>query len=144
MTLYVRIVILDLVFTVFAVGSNYFLWQNKFNPPVYIDWQWLWESILWVNHWDSETKLESMQWVHKGSPFSKRRIHNILSENQWRVFFGTWRIEYMPQTTITNAEAYGNTPLKLRDVIVEKQWLLSMKILKNLRGWRISSEECLS
>lgn len=79
----------------------------------------------WVHHWDPETKLESMQWIHKGSPPPKKaRTQPSAGKLMATIFWdlhGVLLIEYMPKGTTINAEVYGNTLKKLHSEITKKR-----------------------
>jgi hypothetical protein len=62
----------------------------------------------WVHHYDPETKQESMQWTHQGSPPPKKfKVQKSAGKIMATVFWdieGILLIEYMPhKTTITGA-----------------------------------------
>lgn len=79
----------------------------------------------WVHHWDPETKLESMQWVHKGSPPPKKaRTQSSAGKLMATVFWdqaGIILIEYMPKGTTITAATYCNTLKSLRKAIDQKR-----------------------
>lgn len=79
----------------------------------------------WVHHWDPETKTESMQWVHKGSPPPKKaRTQPSAGKLMATIFWdirGILLIEYMPKGSTINADRYGNTLKNLRKAIDQKR-----------------------
>jgi hypothetical protein len=55
-------------------------------------WKIITGDETWVYHWDSPTKQESMQWVHKGSPPPKKTrrqnssgIHQLMATVFWNM-----------------------------------------------------------
>lgn len=79
----------------------------------------------WVHHWDPETKSESKQWVHKGSPPPKKaRTQPSAGKLMATIFWdmnGILLIEYMPKGTTINADTYANTLKNLRKAIDQKR-----------------------
>ena len=67
----------------------------------------------WVHHWDPETKQESMQWKHKGSPPPKKfRTQSSAGKAMATIFWdceGILLTEYMAKHTTINAQSYANT-----------------------------------
>lgn len=79
----------------------------------------------WVHCYDSETKQQSMQWKHKGSPPPKKfKVKPSAGKVMATVFCdreGILLIEYMENKKTMSGEAYASTLLNLREAIKEKR-----------------------
>jgi len=80
----------------------------------------------WLYHYDPETKQQSMEWRHSGSP----RPQKIPSANiRWKSsrldFFsdqdGILPIDYLPKGQTINAEYYLSLQVQLKDILKEKR-----------------------
>ena len=77
----------------------------------------------WVHHYDPETKLESMQWKHKGSTTPKKFWVQQSSRMIMQQFFGTQKVFFFwnsHKTTITG-DTYASIMMDLRDSIKQKR-----------------------
>ena len=79
----------------------------------------------WIHHWDPETKLESMQWKHPGSPPPKKfRTQPSAGKIMATIFWdakGILMIDYMPPKTTMNGQYYANLMKELRNSIRQKR-----------------------
>ena len=79
----------------------------------------------WLHHWDPDTKKESMQWKHPGSPPPKKfRTQPSASKVMATVFWdskGIILIDYKPAGTSITGEYYANVIKQLRVAIKEKR-----------------------
>lgn len=79
----------------------------------------------WVHHWDPETKQESMQWKHRGSPPPRKfRTQASAGKVMATVFWdseGILLVDYMPHKTTITGETYAVLLEKLKDAIKEKR-----------------------
>ena len=78
----------------------------------------------WLHHWDPDTKKESMQWKHPGSPPPKKfRTQPSASKVMATVFWdskGIILIDYKPAGTLITGEYYANVIKQLKVAIKEK------------------------
>ena len=78
----------------------------------------------WLHHWDPDTKKESMQWKHPGSPPPKKfRTQPSASKVMATVVWdskGIILIDYKPAGTSITGEYYANDIKQLRVAIKEK------------------------
>ena len=78
----------------------------------------------WLHHWDPDTKKESMQWKHPGSPPPKKfRTQPSASKVMATVFWdskGIILIDYKPAGTSITGEYYANVIKQLRVAIKKK------------------------
>ena len=79
----------------------------------------------WLHHWDPDTKKESMQWKHPGSPPPKKfRTQPSASKVMATVFWDSKAIiliDYKPAGTSITGEYYANVIKQLRVAIKEKR-----------------------
>ena len=79
----------------------------------------------WLHHWDPDTKKESMQWKHPGSPQPKKfRTQPSASKVMAMVFWdskGIILIDYKPAGTSITGEYYANVIKQLKVAIKEKR-----------------------
>ena len=79
----------------------------------------------WLHHWDPDTKKESVQWKHPGSPPPKKfRTQPSASKVMATVFWdskGIILIDYKPAGTSITGEYYANVIKQLRVAIKEKR-----------------------
>ena len=78
----------------------------------------------WLHHWDPDTKKESMQWKHPGSPPPKKFCTQPSSSKVMATVFwhskGIILIDYKPAGTSITGEYYSNVIKQLRVAIKEK------------------------
>jgi histone-lysine N-methyltransferase SETMAR len=79
----------------------------------------------WIHHWDPESKQESMQWKHHGSPPPRKfKVQASAGKIMASVFWdsqGLIMIDYMPHKTTINGQYYAELLVKLREAIKEKR-----------------------
>ena len=79
----------------------------------------------WLHHWEPDTKKESMQWKHPGSPPPKKfRTQPSASKVMATVFWdskGIILIDYKPAGTSITGEYYANIIKQLRVAIKKKR-----------------------
>ena len=79
----------------------------------------------WLHHWDPESKQESMQWKHLGSPPPlKFRTQPSAGKIMATVFWdseGILLIDYLPRKTTMNGVYYAGLLVQLRQAIKEKR-----------------------
>jgi [histone H3]-lysine36 N-dimethyltransferase SETMAR len=79
----------------------------------------------WLHHYDPDTKQESMQWKHHGSPVPKKfRTQASAGKIMATVFWdeqGLLLIEYMPHKTTITGAYYATVIRRLRQAIKEKR-----------------------
>jgi len=78
----------------------------------------------WLYHYDPETKQQSMEWRHSGSP----RPKNSECKIRWKVLAsifwdqdGILLIDYLPKDQTINAEYYSSLLLQLKDILKDKR-----------------------
>jgi len=77
----------------------------------------------WLYHYDLETKQQSMEWRHSGSPRPKifrvqKSAEKVLASIFWGrdgIFF----IDYPPKVQTINTEYYSSLLVKLKDILKE-------------------------
>jgi len=79
----------------------------------------------WLHHYDPETKQQSMEWRHSGSPRPKKiPSAKICWESSRLDFFwdqdGILLIDYLPKGQTINAEYYSSLLVQLKDILKEK------------------------
>ena len=79
----------------------------------------------WLYHYDLETKQQSMEWRHSGSPRSKKiRVQKsagyVLAEIFWDQD-GILLIYYLPKGQTINAEYYSSLMVQLKDILKKKR-----------------------
>jgi len=66
----------------------------------------------WFYHYDPETKQQSMEWRHSGSPHPKKsRVHKSSGKVLASIFWdqeGILFIDYLPKSQTINAEYYSS------------------------------------
>ena len=79
----------------------------------------------WSYHYDPETKQQSMEWQHSGSPLPKKfRVQksagkflaSILGDQD-----GILPINYLPKGQTMNAEYYSSLLVQVKDILKEKR-----------------------
>jgi len=83
----------------------------------------------WLYHYDPETKQQSMEWRHSGSPSPKKfRAQKSAGKVLASIFFfgggdqdGILLIDYLPKGQTINAEYYSSLLVQLKDILTEKR-----------------------
>ena len=79
----------------------------------------------WLYHYDPETKQQSMEWRHSGSPNPKKfRVRKSAGKVLTSIFWdqdGILLIDYIPKGQTINAEYYSSLLVQLKDVLKEKR-----------------------
>jgi hypothetical protein len=78
----------------------------------------------WLYHYDQETKQQSMEWRHSGSPRPALKIPSTKSAGKVlaSIFWdqeGILLIDYLPKGQIINAEYYSFLLVQLNDILKE-------------------------
>jgi len=79
----------------------------------------------WLYHYDSETKQQSMEWRHSGSPRPKtfrvqKSAGKVLASNFWDQD-GIRLIDHLPKGQTINAEHCSSLLVQLKDILKEKR-----------------------
>ena len=73
----------------------------------------------WLYHYNHETKQQSMEWRHGGSPRAKK----FRARKSTPIFFwdqdGVLLIDYLPKGQTNNAEYYSSLLMQLKDILKE-------------------------
>jgi len=79
----------------------------------------------WLYYYDPETKQQSMEWRHSGSPRPKKIPS---AKIRWKILFsifwdqdGILPIDYLPKGQTINAEYYSSLLVQLKDIWKEKR-----------------------
>jgi len=80
---------------------------------------------MWLYHYEPETKQQSMEWQHSGSP-SPKKIPSAKCAGKFlaSIFLdqdGILLIGYLPRGQTINAEYYSSLLVKLKDILKEKR-----------------------
>jgi len=79
----------------------------------------------WLYHYDPETKQQSMEWRHCGSPRPKKfRVQKSAEKVLASIFWGQdgiILIDYPPKGQTINAEYYSSLLVQLKDILKEKR-----------------------
>jgi len=79
----------------------------------------------WLYHYDLETKQQSMEWWHSGSPDPKiSECKNLLEKFSPRFFWdqdGILLIDYLPKGQTINGEYYSSLLVQMKDILKEKR-----------------------
>jgi len=79
----------------------------------------------WLYHYDPETKQQSMEWRHSGSPYPKKfRVQKSAGKVLSSIFWdqdGTLHIDYLPKGQTINGECYVTLLVQLKDILKEKR-----------------------
>jgi len=79
----------------------------------------------WLYHYDSETKQQSMEWRHSGSPRPKKfQVQKSAGKVLASIFWdedGILLIDYLPKSQTINAEYYSSLLVQLKDILKEKR-----------------------
>jgi len=78
----------------------------------------------WLCHYDPETKRQSVEWRHSGSPRPKKfRVQKSAVKVLATIFFwdqdGILLIDYLPNGQTINAECYSSLLVQMKDVLKE-------------------------
>jgi len=75
----------------------------------------------WLYHYDPETKQQSMEWRHSGSPHPKKipsaKIHWKSSRLDFWDQDGILLIDYLPKDQTINAEYYSSLLVQFKDIL---------------------------
>jgi len=79
----------------------------------------------WLYHYDPETKQQSVEWRHSGSPRPKifreqKSAGKVLASIFWDQD-GILLIDYLPKDQTFNAEYYSSLLVQLKDILKEKR-----------------------
>lgn len=79
----------------------------------------------WIHHWDPESKQESMQWKHRGSPPpTKFKVQASAGKIMATIFWdreGILMIDYLPPKAAITGSYYANLIHQLREAIKQKR-----------------------
>ena len=79
----------------------------------------------WLYHYDPETKQQSMEWQHSGSPRPKKfQCKNPLEKFSPRFFWdqdGILVVDYLPKGQTINSEYYSSLLVQLKDILKKKR-----------------------
>jgi len=79
----------------------------------------------WLYHYDPETKQQSMEWRHSGSPRPKIfRVQISAGKILASIFWdqdGILLIDYLPKSQTIYAEYYSSLLVQLKDILKEKR-----------------------
>jgi len=78
----------------------------------------------WLYHYDLETKQQSMEWRHSGSPRPKKfRVQKSAGEILASIFWdqdAIFLIDYLPKGQTIKGEYYLSLLVQLKDILKEK------------------------
>jgi len=79
----------------------------------------------WLYHYDPETKQQSVEWGHRGSPHPKKfRVQKsagkVLASILWDQD-GILHIDYLPKGQTINTEYYLSLLVHMKDILKEKR-----------------------
>jgi len=78
----------------------------------------------WLCHYDPETKQQSVEWLHSGSPHPKKfRVEKSAGKVLASIFWdldGILLIDYVPKGQTINAEYYSSLLVQLKDILKKK------------------------
>jgi len=79
----------------------------------------------WLYHYDQETKQQSMEWQHSGSPRPQKiRVQNSAGKFVVSIFWdqdSIFHIDYLPKDQTIKAENYSSLLVQLKDILKEKR-----------------------
>jgi len=79
----------------------------------------------WLYHYDPETKQQSMEWRHSGSPRPKKfRMQTFVGTVLASIFWnqdGILLIDYLPKGQTINAECYSSLLVQMKDILKGKR-----------------------
>ena len=98
-----------------------FFWRD---PNDFLSWL-VTVDETWLYHYDPETKQQSMEWGHRGSPRSKKfqvqkSAGKVLASMFWDQD-GILLIDCLPKGQTINAEYYSSQLVQLKDILKEKR-----------------------
>jgi len=77
-------------------------------------------DVTWLYHYDPETKQQSVEWRHSGSPHPKKfRVQKFAGKFLASIFWdqdGILFIDYLPKGQTINAEDYSSLLVQLKDI----------------------------
>jgi len=80
---------------------------------------------IWLYHYELETKQQSMEWWHSGSPCPKKfRVQKSAGKVLASLFWdqdGIVLIDYLPEGRNINTEYYSSLLVQLKDILKEKR-----------------------
>lgn len=83
------------------------------------------QDETWVHHFDPETKMQSMQWKHPGSPTPKKfKVSPSSGKVMASVFWdaeGVLMVDYLQKGSTINGEYYASELRQLREQIKKKR-----------------------
>ena len=93
------------------------------NPNNFLSWLVTMDET-WLYHYESETKLQSMEWQHNGSPRPKKfwvqkSAEKVLASILWDQE-AIPLIDYLPKGQTINTEYYSTLLVLLKDILKEK------------------------
>jgi len=75
---------------------------------------------IWLYHYDPETKQQSMEWQHSGSPHLKKsRVQKSSGKVLASIFWdqdNVLLIDYLPKGQTINAEYYSSLLVQFKDI----------------------------
>jgi len=77
----------------------------------------------WLYYYDPETKQQSMEWQHSGSPCPKKfQVQKSTEKVLASIFWSRWHllIDYFPKGRTINAVYYSSLLVQLKDIWKEK------------------------
>jgi len=88
----------------------------------------------WLYHYDPETKQQSLEWGHSGSPRPKKfRVQKSARKVLASIFWdqdGILLIDYLPKGLTINAEYYSSLLVQLKDILKETRcWKITKLVL---------------
>ena len=76
----------------------------------------------WLYHYDPETKQQSVEWRHSGSPRPRKfRVQKSAGKVLALIFWDQDSIYYFPKGQTINAEYYSSLPVQLKYIFKEKR-----------------------
>jgi len=79
----------------------------------------------WIYHYDLETKQQSLDWWHSGSPRPKKfRVQKSAGKVLASIFWGQdgiLLVDYLPKGQTINVEYYSSLLVQLKDILKEKR-----------------------
>jgi len=127
--------------TVPVVWANFEFFRR--DPNDFLSWLVTMDEA-WLYHYDPETKQQSMEWRHSGSPRPKKfwvqkSSGKVLASIFWDQD-GILLIDYLPKGQTINAEFYLSLLVQLNDILKENaagmspRWSCSCETMPRLTG----------
>jgi len=82
----------------------------------------------WLYHYDPETKQQSVEWRHSGSPRPKK-FQQQKSAGKFWAQDSILLIDYLPKGQTINAEYYPSLLVQLKDIVKEKRRKVTKRVL---------------